>query len=102
MSDKREMERLLEQVPVPTLREGSHRQELKTELLNATVRSPRKGAQPMNTNDRYRLTRLMKLAAVLLIAALLVATGWAAEKVYQKITKKSFFVELEIWPGSTT
>ncbi|MHC4400334.1 MAG: hypothetical protein ACYTG0_11725 [Planctomycetota bacterium] len=28
-------------------------------------------------------TRLMKLAAGLLIAAVLVATGWAAEKVYR-------------------
>lgn len=95
MSDEREMERLLEQVSVPTLREGSHRQQLRTELFDATVRPRRTAEQPINTNDRFRLTRLMKLAAGLLIATLLVATGWAAEKVYQKITKKSFFVELE-------
>ena len=30
-----------------------------------------------------------------LIAALLLATGWTAEKVYQTITKKSYYVELE-------
>jgi hypothetical protein len=37
----------------------------------------------------------MKSAAGFLIAALLVATGWAAEKVYQKVANKSYYVELE-------
>ena len=37
----------------------------------------------------------MKLAAGVLIAVFLVATGWASEKVYQKIMKKSYYVELE-------
>lgn len=95
MSDEREMERLLEKVSVPTLREGSHREQLKTELLDPTVLSQRKGEALMNTNGHVRMTRLMKVAAGVLIAALLVATGWSAEKVYQKITKKSYYVELE-------
>ncbi len=95
MSDEREMERLLEQVSVPNLRKGSHREQLKTELLDPMVRSKRKGEDPINANGRFRMTRLMKLAAGVLIAVSLVATGWAAEKVYQKIMKKSYYVELE-------
>jgi Fe-S oxidoreductase len=38
----------------------------------------------------------MKLAAGLLIAAVLVATGWAAEKVYQMVGKKSVILEEEV------
>ncbi len=99
MSGERDVERLLEQVTVPTLREGPHRERLKRELLDATERSRRNGEEPMNANGRLRMTRLMKLAAGVLIAALLVATGWAAEKVYQKVTK-SYYVELEKYDGS--
>ena len=50
----------------------------------------------MKATGRFRMTWLMKLAASVLIAALLLATGWTAEKVYQSVTKKkSYYVELE-------
>ena len=93
MKDEGEIERLLAQVPVPSLRESPHRQQLKAELLHPTKRWQREGEEPMKVTRRSRMTRLMKLAAGMLIAALLVATGWAAEKVYRGVAQK--YVELE-------
>ena len=95
MRDEREMERLLERVSVPNLRAGSHREQLKTELVDPIVCSRRKGEDTTNAKGSFRMTRLVKVAACVLIAASLVATGWAADKVYQRITKRSTYVELE-------
>ena len=95
MRNEEETERLLAQVPVPRLREGPHREQLKAELLHTTRPSQREGEEPMRTTGPFRATRLMKLAAGLLIAVVLVATGWTAEKVYESIVKKDQYVELE-------
>ena len=95
MRDQGEIERLLAQTPVPSLREGPHQQQLKAELLQPTDPSHQTGDEPMRTTKRFRPTRLMKLAAGVFLAAVLVATGWAAEKVYQNVVKKYVNVELE-------
>ena len=95
MKDKREIERLLARVPVPALREGPHREQLKVQLLHPTEPLQKEGEEPMGATGRLRMTRLMKLAAGVLIAALLVATGWTAEKVYQRVTKRDRHVVLE-------
>ena len=85
MNDEGEMERLLAQLPVPSLREGPHRERLGAQLLDPTHHPQRRGEKPMRVSGQFRTTRLVKLAAGLLIAAMLVATGWAAEKVAEKV-----------------
>ncbi len=42
-----EIERLLTQVPVPSLREGTHREQLKGRLLHPTEPSQRNGEETM-------------------------------------------------------
>ena len=95
MRNEEEIQRVLGGVPVPRLREGAHREQLKAELLEPTGHMQRKEEEPPRASRRFRTTRLVKLAAGLLIGAVLVATGWAAEKVYERIVKKDRFVELE-------
>ena len=99
MKDEGEIERLLAQLPVPSLREGPHREQLGAQLLAPPHHSERKGEDPMKVSRAFRTTRMIKLAAGLLIAAMLVATGWAAEKVaekvYESFAKGDQYVELE-------
>lgn len=49
----------------------------------------------MRTTRPFRRTRLIRLAAGLLVAALLVATGWAAEKLYQFVADSFVILEEE-------
>jgi len=94
MRDQGEFERWLAQVPVPSLQEGPHREQVKAQLLHPTHPSQGNGEEPMRTRTAFRTTRLLKLAAGLLIAAVVVAAGWTAEKVYESVSKKSRVVEV--------
>ena len=95
MKSEREMERMLGQVIVPTLRDGPHRDHLKKELLDSSVGLRRKAEKPWILADRFGGNPLGKTAACLLLAALLFSSGWAAEKAYQWVATKSQVVELE-------
>jgi len=93
MRDEEHIERLLAQTPVPCLREGPHREQLKAKLLQSDHSAARKEVKPIGIGRPFRPTRLAKLAAGVLITVALLATGWTAETVYRTITEKS--VELE-------
>ena len=93
MREEREMERLLAQSPAPCLRDGPHREHLKAKLLH-TRPSTRRGLRiTIRLGGLLWPTRLMKLAAGVMVAVVLVATGWTAERVYRSITGN--YVELE-------
>ena len=74
-------ERLLGETPVPLVVEGVHREQLKQRLL-----AEAQSAQPR----RKEMTRftgrfsMLKVAATFAAAAILIGTGWAAEKIYHK------------------
>ncbi len=95
MNHETDLDRLLEQTDVPHLRESAHREQLKSRLLEQTAAPQPIGDDRMRTNGSRSRTSLMKIAAAVLIASFLVATGWAAEKVYQKIIGKELVVVLE-------
>jgi hypothetical protein len=81
-----QIERLLGQTPAPCVVEGPHREKLKQQLLEK-VQSAQPRREEMRMSLLKRVPSMMKLAAALLVAAVLVGTGWAAEKVYKKLTK---------------
>src|SRR3989304_1947052 len=89
MKSTDEIERLLEQTPVPTIAEGPHREQLKQQLLEQTQTILRK-EEKMRMSLFNRMPPMMKLAAALLGAAVLIGTGWAAEKIYMKWNGISF------------
>ena len=84
-------ERLLRETPVPLLMEGVHREQLKQRLLaHAQSAQPRR-KEMLKFADRFSM---LKVAATLAAAMILISTGWAAEKMYQKFfTKVSVTLE---------
>jgi len=90
------IERLLGQTPAPSVVEGPHREQLKQRLLESA-----QSAQPRREGMRIsllsRMPPTMKAAAGLMLAAMLIGTGWAAEKIYIKWNGVSF--TLESHPG---
>ncbi len=84
-------ERLLRETPVPLLVEGEHREQLKLRLL-----AHAQSAQPR----RKEMTRfagrfsVLKATAALAAVVILIGTGWAAEKIYEKFfTRVSVILE---------
>ena len=83
-----EIERLLGQTPAPCVVEGPHREQLKQRLLEQSqTAQPRR--EPVKISVFRRMPSLVKLAAALLVAAILIGTGWAAEKIYKMVTGES-------------
>lgn len=83
-----QIEHLLKQTPTPCVVEGPHREQLKQRLLEQSQTAlPRR--ERMKISVFGRMPSLMKLAAALLVAALLIGTGWAAEKIYKMVTSES-------------
>jgi hypothetical protein len=68
---------------VPTIAEGPHREQLKQQLLEQT-QSPQPRSLKMRLSTFSRMPPLLKVSAALLATAILVGTGWAAEKIYMK------------------
>jgi hypothetical protein len=92
------IERLLGQTPVPSVVEGPHREQLKQRLLeSAQTAQPRR--EPMRISLLSRMSPMMKVAAGLMLAAMLIGTGWAADKIYMKWNGISF--TLESHPGQS-
>lgn len=91
-----DIERHLLQMPDANVIEGPHREQLRQQLL----------AQPLVVQqDRKAKTLLRparlhpaKIAAGILVAAMLVGAGWAAEKVYSKLTFAKVHVTLDRQP----
>jgi hypothetical protein len=82
MNPTEPVERLLEQTPVPSLSAGPHRDRLRTQLLEqSTTTYPRKTKMSISK----RVSPALKIALAVLAAILLIGTGWAAEKIYEKI-----------------
>ena len=84
-------ERLLRETPVPLLMEGVHREQLKQRLLaHAQSAQPRR-KEMIKFAGRFSK---LKVAATLAAVMILIGTGWAAEKMYQKFfTKVSVTLE---------
>lgn len=95
MNDEQELQRQLEQVAVPQLRDGPHREQLKAELLSSGSQTSLQQTPVWRYNGGFDMTRLARMAATVAIAVLLMASGWAAEKVYQSVVKRSYEVEVE-------
>ena len=77
-------ERLLRETPVPLVVEGVHREQLKQRLL-AHARSARPRRKEMiRFAGRFSMLRV----AATLAAVILIGTGWAAEKMYQRFFTK--------------
>jgi hypothetical protein len=87
-----EIERLLGQTPAPCVVEGTHREQLKQRLLeSAQSAQPRRERMKMSLVSR--MSPMMKVAAGFALAAVLIGTGWAAEKIYMKWNGISFTLE---------
>ncbi len=84
-------ERLLRETPVPLLVEGEHREQLKQRLLaHAQSAQPRR-KEMIRFAGRFSV---LKVAAGLAAVVILIGTGWAAEKIYEKFfTKVSVILE---------
>ena len=81
-------ERLLRETPVPLVVEGVHREQLKQRLLaHAQSAQPRR-KEMITIAGRFSMLRV---AATLAVAMILIGTGWAAEKIYQK-----FFTQVSV------
>jgi hypothetical protein len=81
-----EIDRLLGQTPAPSLAESPHREQLKRQLLEKP--------QPLLPKRKRMwvsvftgMSPMTRTIVVLLAAAMLVGTGWAAEKIFEKLTK---------------
>jgi ATP:corrinoid adenosyltransferase len=101
MKSRNEIEKLLEQAPVPSITDGPHRQHLRTELLQAMQAKETE----MSKWKIVRSSRALKVAAAILAAVVLVSTGWATERVYRKITGATRIVHGEterVWDGKIT
>jgi len=85
------IERLLRETPVPLVVEGVHREQLKERLLaHAQSAQPRR-KEMIRFAGRFSM---LKVAATLAAVMILIGTGWAAEKIYQKFfTKVSVTLE---------
>ncbi len=83
-----QIEHLLTQTPAPCVVEGPHREQLKRRLLEQW-QLPQPRRKRMNLSVLSRMPSMMKLAAALLAAAILIGTGWASEKIYRKLTTES-------------
>ena len=101
-----EIEGLLGQTPVPDLLDGPHREQLKRQLLEQYALRPMERRTTMSV---FRtIPPMFKVAAALLAAVILVGSGWAAEKIYQKLTETQTSVTLEkyqrwlTWPCGTS
>jgi hypothetical protein len=95
------IERLLEQTPLPCVVAGPHREELKQRLLEAAQTAPPR-SERMMTSLLNRMPPLVKLAAALLVAAILIGTGWASEKIYELVTSESTVISHKEPSGATS
>ncbi len=77
------IERLLGQTPAPSVVEGPHREQLKQRLLESP-QTAQPGRTRMLKSLWGRMSLTTKLAAALMVAAVLFGTAWAAEEVYNK------------------
>ena len=84
-------ERLLSETPVPLVVEGVHREQLKQRLLaHAQSAQPRR-KEMIRFAGRFSM---LKVAATLAVVMILIGTGWAAAKIYEKFfTKVSVILE---------
>ena len=87
MSHEDHLEDLLARTPGPRVVAGAHRAGLKARLLQSMRKE-----RPVKTIWK---PLLVACAVVCCAVVLIAAGGWAAEKVYERITKKEQYVELE-------
>lgn len=91
-----EIERHLLLVPNANVIEGPHREHLKQQLLAQPL--PLQQVQKSKMRWRPALSHAARIAAGILVAAMLVGAGWAAEKVYSKLTFAQVDVTLDKQP----
>ena len=94
MKDNNSIENILASAAAPSVRTGHHRESLKAKLMDRlSERDVR-----MKTNKPRKLKSLIRVAAMILAAVVLVSAGWAAEQAYRKVT----WVETTITEKVTT
>jgi hypothetical protein len=91
-------ERLLRETPTPLVVEGAHRERLKERLLAHAQSAQLRRKEMVKFAGRFSL---LKVAATLLAVIVLIGTGWAAERIYQKfVTKVTVTLERSTWRES--
>ncbi len=84
-------ERLLRETPVPLVVEGVHREQLKQRLLAHAQSAQPRSKEMIRFAGRFSM---LKVAATLAAVMILIGTGWAASKIYEKFfTKVSVTLE---------
>ncbi len=83
MKSRNKIESILENTPAPSVRAGLHRESLKAELMD---RLTERNVQ-MKMDKPRKLKGLLRVAAMILAAVVLVSAGWAAEQTYRKVTR---------------
>jgi hypothetical protein len=84
MKNINHIDRLLGQTRSPCVVEGPHREQLKQRLLEE-LQTARPRSEPRELSVFGRSPSLMKLAGGLLIVAVLIGSGWAAETIYRRL-----------------
>ncbi len=95
-----QIESLLRQTPTPCVVAGLHQEQLKQRLLKQ-AQTAQARREPMKISVFSRMSLLVKLAAALLVAAILIGAGWAAEKIYKIVTEQSVVIS-HVTPSGTT
>jgi hypothetical protein len=84
-------ERLLGETPVPCVVQGVHREQLKQRLLAEAQSAQPRRKEMIRFAGRFSM---LKVAATLAVGLILIGSGWAAEKIYEKFfTKVSVTLE---------
>jgi hypothetical protein len=84
MKEIERIESLLQAAPLPCVEAGPHREQLKRRLLDSPdAAQPRR--MPMRIASFKKMSSLMKLSTVALAVVILIGTGLAAEKIYEKL-----------------
>ncbi len=81
MKDNDKIEKIFARATAPSVRAGIHRENLKAELMD---RFDERDVQ-MKMDKPRKFKGLIRVAAMILAAVVLVSAGWAAEQAYRKI-----------------
>ena len=81
-----DLERTLEQIRLPRLEPGTHQRRLRQALMNETQSLSRENA--MSRCKALVASRQMRVVAASMVAVILVASGWAAEKVLETVKRQ--------------
>ncbi len=102
MNSRKNIESILEGTPAPGVKAGPHRENLKTELMTHFLERQRQ----MSNEKARKLTGLLRPAAMIVGAVMLVSSGWASEQIYRRMAKRDLYysesaVDMGKWDVTT-